>query len=226
MNEAPISQIFEARNEGLSPAKIAAKLGLRASDVKRIIKEKAQELQRNARAEFGDAAHDVPGFPRLLDCLVLENWQEAGLTAVLLRRQSSLGYGLVTVILADVWCLGVKNAMGPREMTRSQFERTIAGVFPDESMAIQVGLPLARGIVFGAIEYARGLGFEPHADFAQAMIQLGELTEPISLTFGYKGKPYFLAGPDDNVGVVLSKLRNAVGPKGFECILPVGPQFL
>ncbi len=226
MHEEHIPSIIEARKAGLSPAGIATKLGLRAADVKRLIKEHGRALHEDARGPFADEKDDVSGLPRLLDCLVLENWQDTGLTAVVLRRQSIVGYGIVTAILVDVWCLGVKNAMGPREMSRSQFERTLAGLFPDESRAIQVSLPLAREIVFGAIAYARGLGFEPHADFAKAALQLGEHTGPISLAFGHKGKPYFLAGPDDDVGMVLSKLRKAVGTGNFDYLVPLGPGFL
>jgi len=222
MSDAPISQIFEARSEGLSPAKIAAKFGLRAADVKRMIKENAQEMQKKVRAEFDDAAHDVPGLPRLLDCLVIENWQDEGMTSVILRRGVSEDHGTVTVILIDAWCLGVKNAMGPKDMSRSQFENIKSELDPDGESLVQISLPLAREIVFGAVAYARSLGFEPHVDFARAAVQLGEHKGNISLEFGRNGKPFFMAGPDDNVGLVLSKLKKAVGDEGFKFVAPMG----
>lgn len=222
MNDAPISQIFEARSEGLSPAKIAAKFGLRAADVKGIIKENAQEMQRKVRAEFDDAAHDVPGLPRLLDCLVVENWQDEGMTSVILRREGADGHGTVTVILIDAWCLGVKNAMGPEALSsRSHFENIKSELDPDGESLVQISLPLAREIVFGAVAYARSLGFEPHVDFARAAAQLGEHKGKITLEFGRDGRPFFMAGPDDNAELVLSKLKKAVGDEGFKYVVPM-----
>jgi len=44
--------------------------------------------------------------------------------------------------------------------------------------------------VFSAVEYARGLGFEPHADFAPAAGHLGPWTGPSAITFGRDGKPF------------------------------------
>ena len=34
-------------------------------------------------------------------------------------------------------------------------------------------LELARHLVFGAVDYARGLGFEPHPDFARGAVVEG-----------------------------------------------------
>ena len=42
--------------------------------------------------------------------------------------------------------------------------------------AVQVPLELGRQIVYGAIGYARRLGFEPHADFGRAAGYLGHGT--------------------------------------------------
>jgi len=216
MHEEHILQIIEARKAGLSPAKIAKQLELRAADVKKLIKEHGGRLHDCARIPFEDEKSDVPGLPKLLECLVLENWQEVGLTAVLLRRKSAHGYGIATAFLVDVWCLGVKNVLCPSEVSRAQFERLLENFFLDKSLAIQVSIPFAREIVFGAIAYARRLGFEPHPDFSVAVPQLGEHAGPISLEFGHKGKPSFIAGPDDNADVIASKLRKAVGAGNFE----------
>jgi hypothetical protein len=52
---------------------------------------------------------------------------------------------------------------------------------------VKVPLVLAQRIVFGAIGYARGLGFEPHADFAKAAGYLGDWDGVCDLEFGRDG---------------------------------------
>jgi hypothetical protein len=52
-------------------------------------------------------------------------------------------------------------------------------------------LELARHVVFGAVGYARSLGFEQHPDFAKGTALLGDWEEGSSdVTFGQDGKPY------------------------------------
>ena len=78
----------------------------------------------------------------------------------------------VCEFLVDTWCLGVKNALGPKPVERRKLPSFCADAFrsyPGEP--VEVPLVLAQRIVFGAIGYARGLGFEPHADFAKAAKQ-------------------------------------------------------
>jgi hypothetical protein len=57
--------------------------------------------------------------------------------------------------------------------------------------AVQVPLELGRQIVYGAIRYARELGFEPHADFGRAAGYLGAWDGECELTFGRDGKPMY-----------------------------------
>ena len=50
---------------------------------------------------------------------------------------------------------------------------------------MQVPLELGRQIVYGAIGYARKLGFEPHADFGRAAGYLGAWDGECELTWGH-----------------------------------------
>ncbi|HSZ40195.1 MAG TPA: hypothetical protein VK817_09570 [Trebonia sp.] len=79
-------------------------------------------------------------------------------------------------------------------------------------------LDLARQVVFGAVDYARGLGFEPHADFAKCAAHLGEASWDGScdITFGRAGKPTYLQEPHDNAIGIMSTLRENVGDGNFE----------
>jgi hypothetical protein len=78
--------------------------------------------------------------------------------------------------------------------------------------------------VFSAVEYARGLGFEPHADFAPAAGHLGPWTGPSAITFGRDGKPFYVSGPYDNASKVMKTLQSTVGsPPAFNVLTSIEP---
>ncbi|MBI4490836.1 MAG: hypothetical protein HY694_17265, partial [Deltaproteobacteria bacterium] len=81
----------------------------------------------------------------------------------------------------------------------------------------------AKEIIYGAVDYARSLGFEPHPDFELSRDVLGteEFGRTRSLQFGGpEGKPLYIAGPDDDAAAVLQKLRERLGENGFHFIMP------
>ena len=59
---------------------------------------------------------------------------------------------------------------------------------------IQVPVELAREIVLRSVRYARGLGFDPHPDFAAAAGHLGR-GRAATISFGKDGKPLYVFGP-------------------------------
>jgi hypothetical protein len=76
---------------------------------------------------------------------------------------------------------------------------------------------LAQHLVLGAVEYARGLGFEPVADsdFDQTRSHLGRWEGPAAITFGCGGRPHYVSGPRDNVDRVVRTLDRSVGAANF-----------
>ncbi len=88
-------------------------------------------------------------------------------------------------------------------------------------------LDLVAKIIREGVAYARQLGFEPDPDFRKAMLVLGEANPdacPISIPLGGpEGKPLFVAGPYDDVPIIISKLTRAVGRDGFHYIVPIDP---
>jgi hypothetical protein len=73
--------------------------------------------------------------------------------------------------------------------------------------------------VFGSLEYAHGLGFEPHPDFEAAKGHLGPWTGPSSITFGKDGMPFYISGPYDNPEPVIRKLERSVGAGNFHILV-------
>jgi hypothetical protein len=86
-------------------------------------------------------------------------------------------------------------------------------------------LNLAAKIIREAIAYAGELGFKPHRDYRSAMLMLDDADPEAcdeSIPLGKDGKPFFVAGPYDNVDRIMSKLTRKLGPDGFTYVVPIG----
>jgi hypothetical protein len=143
--------------------------------------------------------------------------QNPGLVQVLVVREMRRGPISWCGYLIDTGCLGVKDAIGPRDIEREDLDRLSVEYFkasggPPERISIE----LAQHLVLGAIEFARGLGFEPHQDFYDCSDYLGAFRGPSAIRFGVKGRPYFVSGPYDNVRRILATLRRSVGEGNFD----------
>ena len=90
---------------------------------------------------------------------------------------------------------------------------------------IKADVNLVAKIIREAIAYARELGFRPDPDYRDAIPVLGDADPdacdvPIPLG-GKDGKPLFIAGPDDDVDRIMSKLTRKLGPDGFHFLVPL-----
>lgn len=148
----------------------------------------------------------------------------SGLVTALVARTHRHHSISVCVYLVDTYCLGVKNAAGPRVMTERRllaFRDTAFSAYADKP--VPAAMDLVRELVFGAVAYARALGFEPHADFAAAAGHLGEWTGPAAITFGRDGKPFYHQGPYDDAARVMRTLERTVGRDGFHFLVEAPP---
>jgi hypothetical protein len=143
-----------------------------------------------------------------------------GLVAVLVAREHRYGKVSVCGYLVDAYCLGVKNALGP-EITDDPGLRAFIRRFFDgyEGEPLEAPIELAREVVFGSVEYARKLGFEPHPDFAAAAGHLGSWTGPGAITFGKDGRPLYISGPYDDPRPVIRTLERTVGQGNFDFLV-------
>jgi hypothetical protein len=73
--------------------------------------------------------------------------------------------------------------------------------------------------VWGALDYARGLGFEPAPDFAATTGHLGAWEETSAITFGRDGTPFYVQGPHDNPSATIRTLTRSVGEGNFHYLL-------
>jgi hypothetical protein len=220
-----LEQVNRLRQQGHTPKQIARTLGIRPAEATRLVRAAAT---RAASAE-----------PALVGCWVSPTWNTGlglgdhpdwpvrkdvtygtdGLVSVLVARRHRYDKVSVCGYLVDVYCLGVKNALGPMLMDDLGLRDFRGEYFSGyDGDAIAAPVELARELVFGSVEFARGLGFEPHPDLEVARGHLGEWTGPSTITFGKDGKPLYIAGPHDNPGSIIRKLESSAGEGNYDYI--------
>jgi hypothetical protein len=224
INDETIHSVSELRARGLSAKEIARSLGMRPAAVADLVRNLAAE--REAANPDGDVVGCWinTGWSTGLSIAGRLEWRDPGaddgtgglVSVVVARRRRHRRDVTVCVYLVDVYCLGVKNALGPDSIDDQALRRLVDHVFSCyHAPPMRAPIELARDVVLGAAGYAHGLGFAPHPDFEQAREHLGTWTAPGAITFGRDGRPDYIAGPHDNPEHVLRTLRRAVGRNGF-----------
>lgn len=156
------------------------------------------------------------------ECVGTREMESQGIGPLLISRVQPDGNLVFGMFLVDLYCLGVKNAFSnadvpPREYERSLRRSAFAGSRPRALDPV-----LLCQIVYGAVDYAAGLGFEPHPDYELASCVLyprSAVPPNPALRFGKDGKPLFISGPDDDTARVLRTLRRTVGEGNFDFIV-------
>ena len=226
-------QVRALRTKGLSPKQVARALGIppavaaraiqaiAAADAARLPGPADRELRHCWVNAGWSAGLTVDGHPEWRDDYEPEPGQ-SGLVAVLIARDAGRSRLSVCGYLVDVYCLGVKNTVGPLPMNAGQcaeFTRQFFGGFDEPPIAAP--LDLAQDLVFGGVDFARSLGLEPADGFEDVKDHLGSWCGPSSIGFGCDGKPYYVAGPYDDADRVLRQMERAVGRDNFHYLVGV-----
>ncbi len=225
IDERLLNRVRELRAQGYAPAEVARALAISKSEATQLIRAVAAESQG---AVSGRAADPVrcwinPGWRQGLRIDGHDDWpdeeddaQVGGIAVVMTARPCGRDQLQVCTFLVDTWCLGVKNAMGPKRMRTREFDAARLHHYePWHSQGLAVPLEMGQHLVLGAVEFARELGFEPHPDFRRACPALGSWSGPSAITFGKDGRPHYVSGPYDDPQRVLATLERAVGRGGF-----------
>jgi len=215
------------RARGYAPKQIARDLGLPPATVAPLVRAIAAADQAGAGERKLVGCWVSPGWSQGLTVQGHPEWPEVdaadsgaqGLVSVLVAREERYGRVGVCGWLVDVYCLGVKDVVGPRVMDErrgAEFTRSYFAAYQARPLAAPV--ELARHLVFGAIAYARSLGFEPAPAFQATTGHLGPWAGPSAISFGRHGKPLFIQGPHDNAAAILATLERSVGPNSFHFV--------
>lgn len=165
-------------------------------------------------------------FP-ILECRISADWEkeQPGLVQVLVARQQPDGNICFGFYLVDKLCLGLKNSLAHAGVPASEYRRKLRDSVFINSKPEDCPPELAHQMIYQAIDYAQQFGFTPEKDFAVNQLVLeprGELKEPYDITFGRNGKPFFIAGPHDNVARIMRQLEKTAGPGNFDYLTMVG----
>ncbi len=180
----------------------------------------ARRQAQGMAARLQDAACDP-----ILHCCMFEDLWRKGIGQVLISRSLPNGNVAYAVFLVDVYCLGVKNAFSGIRF-RSEYQEDLYDSFRDRFEVINVKPEYARKLIEGAVEYARGIGLSPHPDYQKAKMIFGDISaESCSEVFVYgrDGKPFFIAGPNDDYyrcRHILKTMQNRCGPGNYHFLLP------
>ena len=122
--------------------------------------------------------------------------------------------------LVDVYCLGVKDALGPHALERRKLPEFVHQYFrTSDEPPLAAPVDVARHLVLGAVAYARELGFEPHPDFAAVAGHLEPWAGPSAITFGRHGKLFYMQGPHDDAARIIKTLKRSVSRGNFDAVL-------
>ena len=225
-----LEAVRDLRREGRSPKEISRALRARPSAVAEAVRLLAREA----------APSSPPTGPEVVGCWVNADWHNElivdghpewprgdgvargcdGLATVVVARRGRRDKVSVCTFLVDTHCLGVKETIGPRAMAEGELGRFREDVFGAYALPpLAVPIDLARQLVFGAVEYARGLGFEPAKDFAHCAGHLGAWHGECAIRFGRMGKPMYVAGPYDDARRVVQTLERSVGRGNYDFVI-------
>lgn len=161
-------------------------------------------------------------------CWIMEDWQDTGITPVVIARLQDNNRIMFGVYMVDYYCLGIKNAYTRADYSRNRFERELPKLCVDAPVTCSV--ELAHELIYGAIEYAEKLGFEPHPDFYKQKADL--ILDPVdfhpcenNISFGKDGKPLYISGTYDSElksRSVISTLMRTCGPGNFDYLVNLG----
>ena len=203
----------------------------RAHDRKQQLKKQKSKTKREAVRRKNDAralptsykalvarASNAPFGPCWVSTAIDDEAGEEGppLISVIVSRRLG-GLLLPCVALVDRTCLGIKNAYTAKLQTELELEELVMDLAANGNPQRPAELLLVQSIIFHALDYASSLGFEPHRDFAAALI--GERPAVLLETPHCRPeRPLYIAGPHDDVDAITSRLDARVGPDGYDLI--------
>jgi hypothetical protein len=184
-------------------------------------KEKKHSVIRSQSSGLPGQLSAASKFP-VLNCWIVE---EDGIGSLHLSRAFPNGQVAAANFLVDRWCLGIKDTWAEVLHRTAYDEKYLRDRGADLPPPRHLKPEDARKLLEDAVEYARGLGFAPHADYSKAVLLFGDI-DPAQSTaefeFGKDGKPFFVSGPNDTperCKQIVATLLNNCGPGNFDYLI-------
>ena len=192
---------------------------------KRTERKRKQKTARRMKADAAAAKNPrriIRGARRLptIGAWAQPGWQDGIVARVSVAREMPDSAVLFAEYMVDIRCLGVRGSRGYTGIPMDGFETEVLPRMYSAEPPLAISDELANEIVWGAVEYAEGLGFSPHRSFRETQFALepaDALPREAGLEFGYEGKPMFAPLPTDDLdqATVVKRLIDAVGLGNF-----------
>jgi len=154
-----------------------------------------------------------------------KDWREDQKFNLLFSRQHVNGNITFALLLVDLLCTGIKDALYDVNVPLYEFEEYVSKLkreSPEE--IVEISHHLAHNMIYAALEYAEENGIAPHEDFKLASLIIGPDNEDIPLIddipFGDNGIPYLEVDHlDPKLSYYLSQLRKTRGEGNFKVVI-------
>ena len=229
-----VREIRQHKNLSKEGGKMAANQKRRQNKLmKKRQKDKARKKKLTGSAPFAllsvmkkiQTARKLP----IYECLINPSWREKGLAIITVSRLQPEGDFLFGVYLVDIFCLGLKNTFCNADFSEWRYKTELLNKTYREEDPAECSISLTHHIIYGGIEYAAQFGFRANKDFklSQYVLEEKNSVEPCEdIEFGKDGRPFSIAGPDDDVEYIMRQLDSAVGEGNFDFIYsPDEPAF-
>lgn len=183
-------------------------------------KKKQTAIQRSSTPERS-LVRRADEFP-VLECLINDDFRETGMAMIVVARRQSENLVMFGRYGVDLYCMGVKKTLAASNITLTSYRTQLREEMIEEFNAVPASLELIHQVVYGALDYARDLGFRPHRDFAWTRHVIGPsdaFPRSEELEFGRDGKPLYISGPDDNPKKIVRHLEKRLGVDGFHFMI-------
>ncbi len=196
------------------------------SKKKKQAKKTTQVQQQNMTPEkyvISGRARKLP----IYECFINKGWENDGLRSLVVTRKHTTGNVTYGIYLVDAYCLGLKSTTFRFNQPYFEYAPFVNMIFETHDFGKEkIDYALAHNMIYGGVAYAEDLGFTPDKDWKITQFLLEEDTEDvelIELEFGKDGKPCFISGPYDNVGMIMNKLNKSVGEGNYDFISQILP---
>jgi hypothetical protein len=136
----------------------------------------------------------------LRECLINDDWRESRMASISFARDHPSGLVAVGAFAVDLGCLGVKSAFANPAVPVGHYEARLAR--GQHTRQVRCDPAFAVKLIQGACDYAARLGFSPDPDYQYAREIFGDIDPsscPDTIEYGEDGKPFYIAGPYDDV---------------------------
>ncbi len=152
------------------------------------------------------------------ECFINESWQKQGIASLVISRKMPSGKLITGTYMVDTFCMGLKDTSFGFALDKHDYDKFINEMTDRIGKLIPIKLSMAHNIIYGAIDYADEIGFNPHEDFQLTRFILDDnlIDDGIdNIEFGKDGKPYFIAGPYDDFHRIIGNFKKKPGREQF-----------